>query len=172
MSKFTLSILVVALVAVSCSAEAPRFRKANFRNRQFQFFQRQEEVPVDAEVIEDADPQSAAAPYPPAGITPETPLELPTEITVAPKPAQEYGPPSQEYGPPAAPSQEYGPPASEEPAVLVEEGVADDDFLLEEQEVVLAEEPESERLIVYRIPSARLIRRSRPSARFVRLEHK
>ncbi|KAL5291406.1 hypothetical protein ACFFRR_010670 [Megaselia abdita] len=169
MSKFTLLILAVALVAVSCSAEAPRFRKANFKNRQFQFFQRQEEALDDAEVTVEADPQPAAAPYPPAGVTPATPLELPTEA----KPSQEYGPPSQEYGPPAeaaSPSQEYGPPA-EEPAVLVEEEAADE-VVVEEKEVVLAEEPESERLVIYRVPSARLMRRSRPVARFVRLEHK
>lgn len=167
MSKTTLLILAVAFVAVSCSAEAPRFRKANFGNRQFRFFQRQEEAPVEAE------PQPAAAPYPPAGVTPATPLELPTEITVA-QPSQEYGPPaspSQEYGPPASPSQEYGPPAAEEPAVIVDEG-ADDEVVVEEQEVVLAAEPESERLFVYRVPSARLIRRPLPLARFIHLEHK
>lgn len=153
MSKITLSLLVVVLVAVSCSAEAPRFRKANFNNRKFRFFQRQEEP--------------AAAPYPPAGVTPATPLELPTET----KPDQEYGPPSQEYGPPAAisPSQEYGPPIAEDPIVLVEEG-SDDKVVAEEQEVVLAGEPLSERVIVYRVPSARLLRR--PVARFIQREHK
>lgn len=156
-------MLVVALAAASCSAEAPRFRKSNFKNRQFQFFQRQEEAAVDPELTVEV--EAKAAPYPPAGVTPEAPLELPTETTVAPNP-------DQEYGPPAAPSQEYGPPAvAEDPVVLVEEG-ADDEVVVEEQEVVLAPEPESERLIIYRVPSARFIQRSRPAARFIQLEHK
>lgn len=179
MSKAGIAVFVLAIVIASCSAEAPRFRKANFRNRQFQFFLRQEEAPVVETEIET---KPADAPYPPSGITPENPLELPTETTIAPQPAQEYGPPAaeeaaapaQEYGPPdveeaAVPAQEYGPPdAAEEPAVLVEEETADE-VLVEEQEVVEVE-PEAERLIVYRVPSARLIRR-RPVARYVQLKH-
>lgn len=174
MSKFVFGFLVLALVAASCSAEAPRFRKANFRNRQFRFFLRQEEAPVETEV----ESKPADAPYPPAGVTPETPLELPTETQ---QPAQEYGPPAveepapaQEYGPPAveepAPAQEYGPPVAEEP-VLVEE-VADDEVLVEEQEVVLAEEPQTERLVVYRVPAAaRFVRRRPIAARIIQLKH-
>ncbi|XP_075161044.1 uncharacterized protein LOC142233864 [Haematobia irritans] len=76
------------------------------------------------------------APYPPAGVTPEIPFELPTETEQPfvepdqtygppePTPDQTYGPPEptpdQTYGPPEpTPDQTYGPPAEEadEPAI-------------------------------------------------------
>uniref|UniRef100_T1GBA6 DUF4794 domain-containing protein n=1 Tax=Megaselia scalaris TaxID=36166 RepID=T1GBA6_MEGSC len=127
MAKTALIILAVAILVASCSAEAPRFRKSKVINRKFVQFQRQE-LPLE-DVPEQETEAPAVAPYPPAGITPETPFELPTETTVAPAPAQEYGPPAQEYGPPAveevaAPAQEYGPPAQEYGPPAVEEVAA------------------------------------------------
>ncbi|KAH8323749.1 hypothetical protein KR074_010589 [Drosophila pseudoananassae] len=60
------------------------------------------------------------APYPPAGLVPDPPFELPTEEAVEfPPPDQAYGPPADTYGPPAVeevaevygpPDQTYGPP--------------------------------------------------------------
>lgn len=181
MAQITLVILVVAVLAVSCSAEAPRFRKSKVLNNKFVLFQRQE-LPV--EDSQDPEPELAAvAPYPPAGVTPETPFELPTETTVAPALSQEYGPPAQEYGPPieeevAAPAQEYGPPIVEEVAApaqeygppRIEDDISVDELI--EQEIIAGDIPQSERLVVYRFPrtrSAPLIRR--PSVRVLRFKH-
>lgn len=54
------------------------------------------------------------APYPPAGLVPDPPFELPTEEAVEfPPPDQTYGPPADTYGPPAVeevPAEVYGPP--------------------------------------------------------------
>ncbi|XP_068148936.1 uncharacterized protein [Drosophila tropicalis] len=78
------------------------------------------------------------APYPPAGITPNPPFDLPTEeqpvafpqpdVTYGPPdqtygpPDQTYGPPDQTYGPPdqtyGPPDQTYGPPDAEEVEVV------------------------------------------------------
>ncbi|XP_013104095.2 uncharacterized protein LOC106084738 [Stomoxys calcitrans] len=62
-----------------------------------------------------------AAPYPPAGVTPEIPFDLPTE-TEKPfaEPDQTYGPPEaipdETYGPPeAVPDETYGPPEEATP---------------------------------------------------------
>ncbi|XP_017042397.1 pollen-specific leucine-rich repeat extensin-like protein 3 [Drosophila ficusphila] len=61
------------------------------------------------------------APYPPAGLVPDPPFELPTEEAVEfPQPDVIYGPPADTYGPPAVveqPAEAYGPPAVvEQPA--------------------------------------------------------
>ncbi|XP_037953669.1 pollen-specific leucine-rich repeat extensin-like protein 4 [Teleopsis dalmanni] len=53
-----------------------------------------------------ANQELAPAPYPPAGLQPDPPFELPTEQIYGP-PDQTYGPPDQTYGPP---DQKYGPP--------------------------------------------------------------
>ncbi|KAI8037878.1 uncharacterized protein LOC128259698 [Drosophila gunungcola] len=54
------------------------------------------------------------APYPPAGLVPDPPFELPTEEAVEfPQPDETYGPPAETYGPPAVveePAEVYGPP--------------------------------------------------------------
>lgn len=54
------------------------------------------------------------APYPPAGLVPDPPFDLPTEEAVEfPQPEDTYGPPPETYGPPAlveAPAEVYGPP--------------------------------------------------------------
>lgn len=54
------------------------------------------------------------APYPPAGLVPDPPFELPTEEAVEfPPPDQTYGPPADTYGPPEVeevPAEVYGPP--------------------------------------------------------------
>lgn len=152
MAKLFYTLLVVALVAAVSNAEAP------FRSnvRRFPVFQRQEVEPV-------ADPApyppKEDAPYPPAGITPETPFELPTETTAASEPAQEYGPPTREYGPPAVPSQEYGPPegSGQDPAAT--------------DEAVIIEEPQAERIVVYRVPFARKGRFVARSAKIIHLRH-
>ncbi|XP_037940193.1 extensin-like [Teleopsis dalmanni] len=125
MAKFYTILAVLAVSLALVNAEPPRFRNAR-RNGQLRFnngrrfFARQEVAPAPA----DAAP--AAAPYPPAGVTPETPFDLPTE-TEAPivqpddtygPPDQTYGPPDQTYGPPdqtyGPPDQTYGPPPAEQ----------------------------------------------------------
>lgn len=100
--------LLLALLSLSLAAgEAPRLRFPG------PVFQRQE-----------------AAPYPPAGLTPDPPFELPTEqeanfpqpdLTYGPpeeQPELVYGPPDEVYGPPdevyGPPDETYGPPAVEE----------------------------------------------------------
>ncbi|KAH8257056.1 hypothetical protein KR038_001951 [Drosophila bunnanda] len=54
------------------------------------------------------------APYPPAGLVPDPPFELPTEEAAEfPPPEETYGPPADTYGPPAVveePAEVYGPP--------------------------------------------------------------
>lgn len=54
------------------------------------------------------------APYPPAGLVPDPPFELPTEEAAEfPQPEETYGPPADTYGPPAVveePVEVYGPP--------------------------------------------------------------
>ncbi|XP_016990821.1 extensin [Drosophila rhopaloa] len=54
------------------------------------------------------------APYPPAGLVPDPPFELPTEEAIEfPQPEETYGLPAETYGPPAVveePSEVYGPP--------------------------------------------------------------
>ncbi|KAH8368527.1 hypothetical protein KR084_012738 [Drosophila pseudotakahashii] len=54
------------------------------------------------------------APYPPAGLVPDPPFELPTEEAEEfPQPEETYGPPADTYGPPAlakVPAEVYGPP--------------------------------------------------------------
>lgn len=164
MAKTTLVVLAVAVLVASCYADAPIFRKSRVVNKKFFLFQRQELPLEDSPAPE---PKAAVkAPYPPAGFTPETPFELPTETTVAPELTQEYGPPTQEYGPPAieevvVPSEEYGPP-------IIEDGIPVDEII--EREIIEGDIPQPERLVVYRVPrtrSARLIRR--PSV--LRLKH-
>ncbi|XP_033149618.1 pollen-specific leucine-rich repeat extensin-like protein 2 [Drosophila busckii] len=59
--------------------------------------------------------QQEAAPYPPAGLTPDPPFELPTEQAANyPEPDLTYGPPDEVYGPPdevyGPPDEVYGPP--------------------------------------------------------------
>lgn len=107
--------LLLALLSLSLAAgEAPRLRFPG------PVLQRQE-----------------AAPYPPAGLTPDPPFELPTEqeanfpqpdLTYGPPeeqpelvygpPDEVYGPPDEVYGPPddvyGPPDETYGPPAVEE----------------------------------------------------------
>lgn len=157
MTKLFHSFLVLVVFVAVSNAEAPFKTKANARR--FTNFQRQEVEPTPASeepVVDPAPyPPKEDAPYPPAGITPETPFELPTETTTAPEPAQEYGPPAQKYGPPTAPSQEYGPPegSGQEPAA------------------VIIEEPQSERIIVYRVPFARKGRFVARSAKIFELRH-
>lgn len=155
MAKLFYTLLVLAVSAAVVNAEAP-FKQ---NSRRFPVFQRQEvepTPPVAEEPVADPAPYPPKqdAPYPPAGITPETPFELPTETTVA----QEYGPPAQEYGPPATPSQEYGPPegSGQEPS-------ADD--------AVIIEDPQAERIVVYRVPFARKGRFIARSAKIIQLRH-
>lgn len=119
MAKFFLTPLlifvVLGLVAI-CSAEPQRRFITNTNSRRngairsnLRFLARQEAAAPEA-----------AAPYPAAGVTPETPFDLPTETEAAPvQPDQTYGPPDSTYGPPAAeeplsqPDDTYGPPPPE-----------------------------------------------------------
>ena len=112
MSKFytlyTVLALTLLLLAYT-SAEPLRRQQQRQRNGRL-FLARQEQAPEAAPpAAAEPDNSNAAAPYPAAGFTPDTPFELPTE-TEAPAPDQTYGPPDQTYGPP---DQTYGPPAEE-----------------------------------------------------------
>ncbi|XP_016959623.1 uncharacterized protein LOC108030934 [Drosophila biarmipes] len=117
--KFTCSLLLIASIAVVSLAEPATFR---IRSSRFQFA-RQEQAPQDqaasADPSADIAPTPASAPYPPAGVTPEVPFDLPTETEAQPdltygppaEPDNTYGPPDNTYGPPAEPDNTYGPPA-------------------------------------------------------------
>lgn len=113
--KFTTSaLLILAAIAAVSVAEPARLRNRSSRFR----LARQEEAPVPAatEPSLDIAPTQASAPYPPAGVTPAIPFDLPTETEA--QPDLTYGPPAVEpdntYGPPAVqPDNTYGPPAAE-----------------------------------------------------------
>lgn len=116
--KFTTSALfILAAVAAVAVAEPARLRQRSSRLR----LARQEEAPVAAatEPSVDIAPTQASAPYPPAGVTPAIPFDLPTETEA--QPDLTYGPPAAEpdntYGPPPAaePDNTYGPPPAAEP---------------------------------------------------------
>ncbi|XP_011202959.2 translation initiation factor IF-2 [Bactrocera dorsalis] len=107
MYKYTalLALLFAATLAV-VAAEPPRFRAA-LRRSPGRFLARQEVAIADN--ADDAPPAVAAdqpAPYPPAGVTPSIPFDLPTE-TEAPLPDEVYGPPEAEE---PTPDPTYGPP--------------------------------------------------------------
>lgn len=108
------ALLLAAILALA-QAEPPRFRAA-LRRTPGRFLARQEaEVTADNQP-EDVPPPVEAeqpAPYPPAGVTPSIPFDLPTE-TEAPLPDEVYGPPEEE----PTPDPTYGPPAEEETATL------------------------------------------------------
>ncbi|KAH8388838.1 hypothetical protein KR215_001901 [Drosophila sulfurigaster] len=108
--KFTTTLLILAAIAALTSAEPARLRSRS-RSSRLQLA-RQEAAPVDPVV--DAAPTPASAPYPPAGVTPEVPFDLPTETETEAQPDLTYGPPAEPdntYGPPAEPDNTYGPPA-------------------------------------------------------------
>ncbi|KAH8270264.1 hypothetical protein KR018_006355 [Drosophila ironensis] len=120
--KLTCSVLLVAALAAVSLAEPARFRGRSSRLQ----FARQEQAPQDASPALDIAPTPASAPYPPAGVTPEVPFDLPTETEAQPdltygppaEPDNTYGPPAEPdntYGPPAEPDNAYGPPADQAP---------------------------------------------------------
>lgn len=106
MYKYTaLLVLLFAATFAVVQAEPPRFR-ASLRRAPGRFLARQEAEIADSP--DDAPPAVAAdqpAPYPPAGVTPSIPFDLPTE-TEAPLPDEVYGPPEEE----PTPDPTYGPP--------------------------------------------------------------
>lgn len=114
--KFTSSaLLILAAVAAVAVAEPVRLRQRSSRFR----LARQEEAPVAGATEPSIAPTQASAPYPPAGVTPAIPFDLPTETEA--QPDLTYGPPAAEpdntYGPPPAaePDNTYGPPPAAEP---------------------------------------------------------
>ncbi|EDW40497.1 GL25274 [Drosophila persimilis] len=109
--KFTCSLLLLAVVASVALAEPARFRG---RSSRFQLA-RQEEAPQDpaapgADPSLDVAPTPASAPYPPAGVTPEVPFDLPTETEAQPDLTYGPAPPSRttRTDPPAEPDNTYG----------------------------------------------------------------
>ncbi|XP_058983719.1 fibrous sheath CABYR-binding protein-like [Musca domestica] len=108
-------LIVFLAVAIGCAAADP-IRQKPLRRR---VSARQEVAP----------PTPAPTGYPPAGVTPEVPFELPTETQT---PDEVYGPPEapepqpdEVYGPPEAtepqPDEVYGPPEAVEPQQQPEE---------------------------------------------------
>ncbi|XP_053954386.1 translation initiation factor IF-2-like [Anastrepha ludens] len=101
------ALIFCAFVAVA-HAEPPRSRAA-LRRPSSRFLARQEAEVADDVGAVDAAPPTAEdekpAPYPPAGVTPAVPFDLPTE-TEAPVPDNVYGPPEEE----PTPDPTYGPP--------------------------------------------------------------
>ncbi|EDW72664.1 uncharacterized protein Dwil_GK17124 [Drosophila willistoni] len=96
------SLSLLILLVIGITAEPARFRS---RSSRFQLA-RQEAA---ADPAQDLAPTAAPAPYPPAGVTPEVPFDLPTETEA--QPDLTYGPPDNTYGPPAVePDNTYGPP--------------------------------------------------------------
>lgn len=128
MAKFFTIIAVIAVSLALVTAGPAQLRQAKrsgaLRVQKIRKSARQEVAP-------------SPAPYPPAGVTPEIPFELPTEtekpFAPEPTPDQTYGPPEptpdqtygppeptpdQTYGPPEpTPDQTYGPPETDEPAI-------------------------------------------------------
>ncbi|XP_017134695.1 mucin-7 [Drosophila miranda] len=172
--KFTCSLLLLAVVASVALSEPARFRG---RSSRFQLA-RQEEAPQDpaapgADPSLDVAPTPASAPYPPAGITPEVPFDLPTETEAQPdltygppaEPDNTYGPPAEPdntYGPPAEPDNTYGPPADAAPA----DQAAVDDALAAEPIPASLIQPRNGRLrsrrpVPEKLRSAQIVR-SRP----------
>ncbi|XP_022221166.2 predicted GPI-anchored protein 58 [Drosophila obscura] len=161
--KFTCSLLLLAVVALAL-AEPARFQGRSSRFR----LARQEEAPQDpaapgADPSLDVSPTAASAPYPPAGVTPEVPFDLPTETEA--QPDLTYGPPAEPdntYGPPAEPDNTYGPPADAAPA----DPAAVDDALAPEPIPASLIQPRNGRLrsrrpVPEKLRSAQIIR-SRP----------
>lgn len=165
MAKLYTIIVIIAFALALVVAEPPRYRQSKrFGNLKIQnnrkTFARQEQAP-------EATP--SPAPYPPAGVTPEIPFDLPTETEAPvaqpdetygppePTPDETYGPPEptpdQTYGPPEpTPDQTYGPPEAEDAPAITEPDntygppTTDDQPAIEEPE---AEEiPQSESSVV------------------------
>ncbi|KAL7731440.1 hypothetical protein ACLKA6_010595 [Drosophila palustris] len=112
--KFTSSLLILAAIAAVTLAEPARLRN---RSSRFQLARQEAAPPAPVDPAVDIAPTPASAPYPPAGVTPAIPFDLPTETETEAQPDLTYGPPAEPdntYGPPAAePDNTYGPPAVE-----------------------------------------------------------
>ncbi|KAM7356315.1 uncharacterized protein ACRADG_002120 [Cochliomyia hominivorax] len=107
---------------------------------------------------QEALPTPAPTGYPPAGVTPEIPFELPSETEKPQQPDEVYGPPETDvaaqpdevYGPPetdvaAQPDEVYGPPeteATQQPDEVYGPPEADAEPEIVEEEVLIVEEPE------------------------------
>ncbi|XP_017488094.1 PREDICTED: skin secretory protein xP2-like [Rhagoletis zephyria] len=127
----TLLALIFATTLATTHAEPPRFRAA-LRRPPNRFLARQEAEVTDSAAPEVAPPAAEAdqpAPYPPAGVTPAIPFDLPTEAE-APAPDEVYGPPEEE----PTPDPTYGPP--EETTTLAAPAVAPADGDLVSQNLV------------------------------------
>uniref|UniRef100_A0A0A1WIP3 DUF4794 domain-containing protein n=1 Tax=Zeugodacus cucurbitae TaxID=28588 RepID=A0A0A1WIP3_ZEUCU len=160
MYKYTalLALLFAATLAV-VQAEPPRFRAA-LRRAPGRFLARQEAEVADSP--DDAPPAVAAdqpAPYPPAGVTPSIPFDLPTE-TEAPLPDEVYGPPEEED---PTPDPTYGPPEEtttlSAPADAAEVDVVSANLIQPRQKPVLAKQRargvvRSQPLILQAVPAA------------------
>ncbi|XP_030375676.1 extensin [Scaptodrosophila lebanonensis] len=115
--NFVCSLVVLSIVATAVQAEPARFRS---RSSRLQLARQEAAPPAPIDPPQDA---PAEAPYPPAGVTPAVPFDLPTETEA--QPDLTYGPPDNTYGPPAEdlapqPDNTYGPPdavdADQDPA--------------------------------------------------------
>ncbi|TDG44074.1 hypothetical protein AWZ03_009499 [Drosophila navojoa] len=109
--KFTSSLLILAAIAAVSVAEPARLRS---RSSRFRLARQEEASPAPVDPAVDVAPTPASAPYPPAGVTPAIPFDLPTETETEAQPDLTYGPPDNTYGPPPAePDNTYGPPPAE-----------------------------------------------------------
>ncbi|XP_039967081.1 translation initiation factor IF-2-like [Bactrocera tryoni] len=160
MYKYTalLTLLFAATLAV-VHAEPPRFRAA-LRRAPGRFLARQQAAIADN--ADDVPPVVAAdqpAPYPPAGVTPSIPFDLPTE-TEAPLPDEVYGPPEEEE---PTPDPTYGPPEETTtlptPADNAEGVIASENLIQPRRKPVLAKQRargvvRSQPLILQAVPAA------------------
>ncbi|KAH8372286.1 hypothetical protein KR093_010936 [Drosophila rubida] len=111
--KFTSTLLILAALAALTVAEPARLRTRS-RSSRLQLARQEAAPPAPEDPVVDVAPTPASAPYPPAGVTPEIPFDLPTETETEAQPDLTYGPPAEPdntYGPPAEPDNTYGPPA-------------------------------------------------------------
>ncbi|XP_061390790.1 uncharacterized protein LOC133326130 [Musca vetustissima] len=115
MAKFFTIIAIIGVSLALVAAEPTHFRQA----KRLGALRAQKTVRKSAR----QEVAPSPAPYPPAGVTPEIPFELPTE-TEQPfaQPDPTYGPPEvvpdETYGPPEpTPDETYGPPEADQPAI-------------------------------------------------------
>ncbi|XP_023309269.2 fibronectin-binding protein A [Lucilia cuprina] len=157
MAKFYTTVVIIAIALALVAAEPPRFRQS----KRFGSLKIKNNRKVLARQEQASEAALSSAPYPPAGVTPEIPFDLPTETEAPvaepadtygppePTPDQTYGPPEQTpdetYGPPEpTPDETYGPPEAEEVPAITEPDNTYGPPTTDDQPAI--EEPEAEEI--------------------------
>ncbi|KAH8307191.1 hypothetical protein KR044_006932 [Drosophila immigrans] len=156
--KFTSTLLILAAIAALTLAEPARLRSRS-RSSRLQLARQEAAPPAPLDPVVDVAPTPASAPYPPAGVTPEIPFDLPTETETEAQPDLTYGPPAEPdntYVPPAEPDNTYGPPAEPDNTYGPPAPSADQDLPVEDADP--ASEPIPASLIQPRTARLRLRR--------------